>query len=62
MSVTKWVRVLRRVLRTFELGFAALTTGARSIPLGDNGSLLRALAARAGESGDRAGRGPKTCR
>jgi hypothetical protein len=48
MPATNLVRILRRVSRTLSLGFAALTTGARSVPLGDNGKLLRALAAHVG--------------
>lgn len=35
------------VRHTLSLAFAALVTGSRSIPLGDNGSLLRELALRA---------------
>ncbi len=47
----------RRAHRTFDtlsLAFAALVAGSRSIPMGDNGALLRELAARAGRSGPRA--------
>jgi hypothetical protein len=34
-----------RALRVLEAAWAALTAGARAIPLGDNGMLLRGLAA-----------------
>jgi hypothetical protein len=38
-----------RTLHALSTAFAALTTGSRAIPLGDNGELLRKLAIRAGE-------------
>jgi hypothetical protein len=38
-----------RVLRVLEAAWAALTAGARAIPLGDNGMLLRGLAAHIAE-------------
>jgi hypothetical protein len=37
-----------RALDTLSLAFAAFLTGARWVPMGDNGALLRELAARAG--------------
>ena len=37
---------LAGVRHSLSLAFAALVTGSRSIPLGDNGSLLRELARR----------------
>jgi hypothetical protein len=41
----------RRVLWELSVAFAALTTGSRAIPLGDNGKLIREFAARVGRSG-----------
>jgi hypothetical protein len=38
-----------RALRFFGAAWAALTAGARAIPLGDNGMLLRSLAAHISE-------------
>jgi hypothetical protein len=43
-------RRMPRTLRTLSQGFAAFTAGGRTIPLGDNGELLKDLAARAGDS------------
>jgi hypothetical protein len=42
---TRWVL---RAFDTLSLAFAAFVAGSRSVPLGDNGALLRELAARAG--------------
>jgi len=39
-----------RAVDTLSVAFAALVAGSRSIPMGDNGALLRELAARAGRS------------
>ena len=46
--------VARRAVDVLSLAFAALVAGSRTIPLGDNGALLRELAARTGRSGPRA--------
>ena len=43
-----WSRRLDRAVRGLAIAFAALVAGSRSIPLGDNGSLIKDLAARAG--------------
>jgi hypothetical protein len=51
---TKRARWALRALDTLSIGFAALVAGSRSIPLGDNGALLKELAARAGLAGPRA--------
>jgi len=51
---TARTRRARRAFDVLSLAFAALVAGSRSIPLGDNGALLRELAARAGRSGPRA--------
>jgi hypothetical protein len=46
----------RRILGSITLAFHAFTTGARIIPLGDNGPLLRALADKSRQAGgDRPG-------
>jgi hypothetical protein len=37
---------LSEIRHSLSLAFAAVVTGSRSIPLGDNGSLLRELALR----------------
>jgi hypothetical protein len=37
---------LSEIRHSLSLAFAALVTGSRTIPLGDNGSLLRELALR----------------
>jgi hypothetical protein len=47
-------RRARRTFDTLSLAFAAMVAGSRSIPMGDNGALLRELAARAGRSGPHA--------
>jgi hypothetical protein len=39
-------RTIARITHWFSDGFAALLTGSRTIPLGDNGELLRDLALR----------------
>ena len=39
-----------RALQALSIAFAAFVTGSRTIPLGDNGALLRDLAARAGRA------------
>ena len=41
----RWVP---RALDALSVAFAAFVAGSRSIPMGDNGALLRELAARAG--------------
>jgi hypothetical protein len=38
--------LIDRTLHAVAAGFAALVAGSRTIPLGDNGALLRELAAR----------------
>jgi len=43
-----------RAAGVFRAGWAALTTGSRTIPFGDNGALLRDLAARIAASNRRA--------
>jgi hypothetical protein len=42
----------RRILWELSVAFAALTTGSRAIPLGDNGKLIRDLAARVSRAED----------
>ena len=42
-----WTGRAVRALDGLSLAFAALVAGARSVPLGDNGALLRELAAHA---------------
>jgi hypothetical protein len=44
----RWSRRIDRAARGLAIAFAALVAGSRSIPLGDNGSLIKDLAARAG--------------
>ena len=51
VNSTERTRWAPRVFDTLSLAFAALVAGSRSIPMGDNGVLLRELAARAGRSG-----------
>jgi hypothetical protein len=57
MQWSKWFAAARAVpalqrlpgaIRTVSIGINALLTGSRAIPLGDNGVLLRELAARSG--------------
>jgi hypothetical protein len=55
LARTRWAP---RALDTLSLAFAAFVAGSRSIPMGDNGALLRELAARAGQSGSRGGLEP----
>jgi hypothetical protein len=43
---TKSSERLSEIRHSLSLAFAALVTGSRTIPLGDNGSLLRELALR----------------
>jgi hypothetical protein len=50
MAHTRWAP---RAVDALSLAFAALVAGSRSVPLGDNGALLRELAARAARSGRR---------
>jgi len=50
MPRTRWAP---RAFDTLSLAFAAFVTGSRSVPMGDNGALLRELAARAKRSGPR---------
>jgi hypothetical protein len=45
MARTQWAP---RAFDTLSLAFAAFVAGSRSIPMGDNGYLIRELAARAG--------------
>ncbi len=40
---------LNRFLRTLAAAFDALVTGSRTIPLGDNGMLIRELGERSGQ-------------
>jgi hypothetical protein len=47
MAHTRWAP---RAVDALSLAFAALVAGSRSVPLGDNGALLRELAARARRS------------
>jgi hypothetical protein len=52
MTHTRWVP---HAIETLSLGFAAFVAGSRSVPMGDNGALLRELAARVERSRPRAG-------
>jgi hypothetical protein len=47
MTRTQWAP---RAFDTLSLAFAAFVAGSRSVPMGDNGALLRELAARARRS------------
>ncbi|HWJ35535.1 MAG TPA: hypothetical protein VNR70_09710 [Steroidobacteraceae bacterium] len=59
IAAGKWMTRTDRMPRAYHalsIAFAALVTGSRTIPLGDNGTLLHDLAARAGRGpGARAG-------
>lgn len=48
---TKFSEHLAGIRHSISLAFAALATGSRTIPLGDNGSLLRELALRSARPG-----------
>jgi hypothetical protein len=50
MSYTGYIaQSVPRIARFLEAAFDALVTGSRTIPMGDNGAVLRDLAARRGE-------------
>ena len=44
--------IVPRLLRMLRIGFDALTTGARAVPMGDNGALFRDLAMRSSRPSD----------
>ncbi len=46
MLTNKLSQRMPRAVNSLALAFAALVTGSRTIPMGDNGALLRDLAAR----------------